>query len=121
MNILMIAGTIGKDAELRRTQSGDAVAGFSVAIDNGKDKNGNKRDTTWIDCSLWGKRGESLCQYLTKGTKVAITGRPTVREHNGKAYQGCSVNEITLMGGGQKSQDQTSNYQAPPLDDDIPF
>ena len=59
MNILMIAGTIGQNAELRRTQSGDAVAGFSVAIDNGKDKNGNKRDTTWIDCSLWGKRGES--------------------------------------------------------------
>ena len=109
MMIITLAGTLGKDAELRRTGGGDAVAGFSVAVDNGKDKNGNKRDATWVDCSLWGKRGEGLCQYLTKGTKVAITGRPTTREHNGKAYLGVSINEITLMGGGQKS-DQQGGY-----------
>lgn len=117
MQQLTLAGTIGKDAEIRRTQSGEAVAGFSVAIDNGKDKQGNKRETTWIDCSLWGKRGEALGPFLTKGSRVAITGRPTVREHNGKAYLGCSVDQVTLLGGGQK-QDQGAgyggNYQEPP-------
>jgi len=131
MMILTLAGTIGRDAELRRTQGGDPVAGFSVAVDNGKDKNGNKRESTWVDCSLWGKRGEGLCQYLTKGTRVAITGRPTTREHNGKAYQGVSINEITLMGGGQQggsqggggySQGQQEQRQPDPADlDDLPF
>lgn len=113
MQQLLIAGTITKDAELRRTQGGDPVAGFSVVVDNGKDKDGNRRDGTFIDCSLWGKRGEALCQYLTKGTKVTITGRPTVREHNGKAYLGCSVNEITLQGG-KSSGGQGDAYEAPP-------
>ena len=131
MQILIISGTIGRDAEIRRTQNGDAVAGFSVAVDNGKDKNGNKRDATWFDCSLWGKRGESLGPYLTKGTRVSITGRPSAREYNGKIYLQCNVNELTLLGGGQDRKSDTppaggpqGGYDAPPsggMDDEIPF
>ena len=99
MQVLIIAGNVGKDAILRRTNSGDAVLGFSLAVDNGKDKNGNKRDATWYDCSIWGKRAESLERHITKGTKLTLTGRPTAREHNGKAYLGISVNDLTFMGG----------------------
>ena len=96
MQILIIAGTIGRDAEIRHTQGGDAVAGFSVAVDNGKDKNGNKRDTTWYDCSLWGKRGEGLGPYLTKGTRVTIKGRPSARTHDGKVFRMlCVIDEFT--------------------------
>ena len=132
MQILTIAGTIGRDAEIRRTQGGDAVAGFSVAVDNGKDKSGNKRETTWFDCSLWGKRGEGLGPYLTKGTRVAITGRPSAREHNGKVYLGCNVDQITLLGGGGDRQPEPRRSQEPEgygaggrpgddMDDSIPF
>ena len=129
MQQLTIAGNVGKDAELRRTGNGDAVLGFSVAVDNGKDKNGNKRDSTWFDCSIWGKRAESLERYITKGTKLVLTGRPTAREHNGKAYLGISVNDLTFMGGSTGGQPRADNYQAPTdhhppardLDDEIPF
>ena len=140
MQILMIAGNVGKDAVLRRTGGGDAVLGFSLAVDNGKDKNGNKRDSTWYDCSVWGKRAESLERYITKGSKLALTGRPTAREHEGKVYMGISVNELTFMGGGsdnagggysQQSNggyDQSGgNYDAPAgggsrdLEDEIPW
>ena len=110
MQVLIIAGNVGKDAELRRTGSGDAVLGFSLAVDNGKDKNGNKRDSTWYDCSIWGKRAEGLQSYITKGTKLTLTGRPTAREHNGKAYLGISVNDLTFMGG---NAGQQRDYQAP--------
>jgi single-strand DNA-binding protein len=129
MQQLTIAGNVGKDAELRRTGNGDAVLGFSVAVDNGKDKNGNKRDSTWFDCSIWGKRAESLERYITKGTKVVLTGRPTAREHNGKAYLGISVNDLTFMGGNSQggNEPRQDNYQAPEqpaqqgFDDEIPF
>jgi single-strand DNA-binding protein len=127
MQQLTIAGNVGKDAELRRTGNGDAVLGFSVAVDNGKDKNGNKRDSTWFDCSIWGKRAESLERYITKGTKVVLTGRPTVREHNGKAYLGISVNDLTFMGGNSQVEQRQDNYQAPQqtaqqdVDDFVPF
>ena len=100
MQLTTIAGNVGKDAVLRRTGNGDAVLGFSVAVDNGKDKNGTKRDSTWFSCSLWGKRGESL----EKGTLKL------------------SVNELTFMGGG--SQEPAQRQDQPvrdDLNDEIPF
>lgn len=101
---LTLAGNVGKDAELRQTQGGDSVLSFSLAIDGGKDKNGNKRDSTWFDCSIFGKRADALRSYITKGSKLVITGRPTAREYQGKVYLGCIVNELTFMGGGNRDQ-----------------
>ena len=130
MQQLTIAGNVGKDAVLRRTQGGDAVLSFSLAVDNGKDKNGTKRDSTWFDCSIWGKRAEGLEAHITKGCKLVLTGRPTCRAHEDKAYMGISVNELTFMGGGQERQagsqdggytpDRGSSHD-PNLDDEIPF
>jgi single-strand DNA-binding protein len=107
MQKLIIAGNVGKDAELRRLGNGDPVLNFSVAVDQGKDASGNKRDTLWVDCSVWGKRAESLQNYITKGTKLTLEGRPTVRAHDGKAYLGMSVNDLTFQGGG--SDDRSNN------------
>lgn len=127
MELLIIAGTVGKDAELRRTGNGDAVLGFSVAVDQGKDKNGNKRETRWYDASIWGKRAESLQSYITKGTKLTLQGRPTAREHQGKVYMGIAVSELAFQGGSQRQQDDQGNgYQEPQsgfndIDDEVPF
>lgn len=131
MELLIIAGTVGKDAELRRTNNGDAVLSFSVAVDQGKDKNGQKRDAKWYDASIWGKRAESLQSYITKGSKLTLQGRPTAREHQGKVYMGIAVNEISFQGGSQQRQ-QDDGYRTadgydggsshdPSLDDEIPF
>lgn len=124
MENLIIAGTVGRDAELRRTNNGDAVLGFSVAVDQGKDKNGQKREAKWYDASIWGKRAESLQNFITKGTKLTLQGRPTAREHQGKAYMGIVVNEISFQGGSQQ-RERSGGYQEPPLnndiDDEIPF
>ena len=118
MENLVIAGTVGRDAELRRTNNGDAVLGFSVAVDQGKDKNGQKREAKWYDASIWGKRAESLQNFITKGTKLTLQGRPTAREHQGKAYMGIVVNEISFQGGSQQ-REQSGGYQEPPLNNDI--
>lgn len=111
MQKLFIAGTVGKDAVLRNTQSGDAILGFSLAVDNGKDASGNKRETTWYDCSIWGKRGSSLERHITKGSKLTLTGRPTVRVHEGKAYLGISVDDLTFQGGSQGGDRQEERGQ----------
>ena len=133
MQKLIIAGNVGKDAVLRRTQSGDAILGFSLAVDNGKDNQGNRRDSTWYDCSIWGKRAESLERHITKGLKLTLIGRPTAREHQGKVYMGISVDDLTFMGGGQGGNQYGGGsyggggYQAPAAephgfdDSDIPF
>jgi len=122
MQVLSIAGNVGKDAVLRTTEKGDKVLGFSVAVSNGKDK-----DATWYDCSVWGKRAENLEPHIKKGGKLALSGRPTVRVHEGKPYLGLSVNELAFMGGSaaRDEHDQRAPAEQPgggyDLNDDIPF
>jgi single-strand DNA-binding protein len=124
---MTVAGNVGRDAQLRRTQGGDPVLGFSVAVDMGKDKNGSKRDAVWVNCSIWGKRAESLETYITKGTKLVLTGRPGVNVYDGKGSLTLSVNDLTFMGGSQqqRSDEDRGGYDEPPprddLDSDIPF
>lgn len=125
---LTIAGNVGKDAQLRSTKGGDPVLGFSVAIDQGKDKNGNKRDSVWVSCSIWGKRAESLQTHITKGTKLVLSGRPGVNVYEGKGSLTLSVNDLTFMGGSQPRDEQGGYDQSPApsapsrdIDDEIPF
>ena len=99
MKNITIAGGLGKDAVLRNTPNGDSVLGFSVAVD---DRQGQEKTTIWFDVSLWGKRGAALAQYLTKGTRVAVSGDLGKREHEGKTYLTVRADQVTLMGGGQR-------------------
>ena len=123
MQVLTIAGNVGKDSELRTTQSGEQVLSFSVACDNGKDRNGNRRDSTWYEASIWGKRASSLSDHIKKGTKLTLTGRPSAREYNGKAYLQISVHDLTFQGGGQSGGQSQGSGPAgnTDMDDEIPF
>lgn len=110
MKSLTIAGNIGKDAVTRTTNAGDKVTSWSVAVE---ERNGQEKRTLWFDCSLWGKRGETLAQYLTKGSKVSVAGELSTREHEGKTYLTLKADQVTLLGGGEsrsndRQQDQGS-------------
>ena len=122
MLTMTIAGNVGKDAVLRNTQGGDPVLGFSIAIDGGKDKNGNKRDSTWVQCNVWGKRAESLNSHITKGTKLVVSGRPGVDVYEGKGRLTLSVQDLTFMGNAKErtEQEPQTSIRAD-LEDEIPF
>ena len=123
MLTMTIAGNVGKDAVLRNTQGGDPVLGFSIAIDGGKDKNGNKRDSTWVQCNVWGKRAESLNGHITKGTKLVVSGRPGVDVYEGKGRLTLSVQDLTFMGNAKERTDQEpqTRESLDDLDGDLPF
>ena len=113
-------GNLGRDATLRRTADGTAVLGFSVATKSGF---GDKAQTLWVDCSLWGKRGESLSPYLKKGTQVVIHGELTLREYQAndgtqRSTLACRIAELDLVGRNGETQDMNdsdgSSYAAPP-------
>ena len=95
MKSITIAGNIGRDAETRNTQNGDKVTSWTVAVE---DRSGKDKSTLWFDCSLWGARGEKLAQYLTKGSKVVVSGDLGKREHDGKTYLTVRADNVTLMG-----------------------
>ena len=131
MNNLTIAGQLGKDAEIKYMPNGDAVASFSVADSQGKDK-----PTIWWNCSLFGKRAESLSQYLLKGSAVTVSGSVTEREWTDKEggkrkSMDVRVQDIALQGG---KRDSATTQQAPQrqaqkpapsgfddMDSDVPF
>lgn len=129
MKNITIAGRITRDAVTRTTQQGDKVTGFSVAVDDGF---GQNKRTLFFDCNLWGKRGDSLAQYLVKGASVTVAGDLSTREHDGKTYLTIRVSEITLQGGKSDGQQRGGGYGAggspssqpsgrPDFDDSIPF
>lgn len=127
MKTLTIAGNVGRDAELRRTGNGDPVLNFPVAVE---DRSGKEKVTFWFDVSLWGKRGESLGQYIKKGSRIAVTGDLTRREHEGKTFLGVKASDVTLLGGGEQRDEPSSKAQAADraqrpvrddLNDEVPF
>ncbi len=130
MNSICVAGSLGKDAEVRYLPNGDPVASFSVADSQGRDK-----PTIWWNCSLFGKRAESLAPYLIKGQAVAVSGTITEREwtdNNGNKRKSMDVrvNDVALQGGkregaapapapaARKTASQAAGFED---DGDVPF
>lgn len=111
MNSITITGNLGKEAELRSLADGTSVASFSVADSMGRDK-----PTIWWNCSLFGKRADTLLQYLTKGQQVTIIGTVSEREWTDKDGQkhksmDVRVQDVALQGG--KREPQSHDYQRP--------
>jgi single-strand DNA-binding protein len=77
INKVVVSGNLTKDAEVRTTQSGIAIASVSIAVnDRIKDAQGNWTDKpNYFDAKMFGARAEKISPYLTKGTKVAIEGK----------------------------------------------
>lgn len=120
MNIYTFTGRLGRDAEVRYTQSGTAVCQFTVAVDYGY---GESKGTNWIRCQLWGKRAEGgLPQYLVKGAQVAVSGELQVREYTNRSGEQktsveVNVREIDLIGGKREAQAEQSPQQPSHADD----
>lgn len=107
LNKATLIGNLGKDAEMRYTQGGQAVATFSLATtETWTDKDGQRQEKTeWHRLVLWGKQAESLNQYLIKGKQVYIEGRLQTRKWTGKDgveryTTEVNVNRVVLLGGG---------------------
>lgn len=85
LNHIVIMGRMGKDPELRRTQSGVAVATFNVAVDRDfKDKATGQRATDWITCVAWRSTAEFVEKYFSKGSQVLVAGRLQMRDWTDK-------------------------------------
>lgn len=121
MQKLFIAGNVSNVKEVRQVGDNN-VFNFSVAVSNGKNKDGSWKDSTFWEVGVWGKRGEALARFLTKGTKVAVSGRfGQARVHEGKAYLSLEADEVTLQGGGDAGGGQQQQYQQQEPEDSIPF
>jgi single-strand DNA-binding protein len=135
LNKAMLIGHLGRDAELRYTSTGVAVASLNLATNSAwTDKNNQKQEKTeWHRVTLWGKMAESLSPYLVKGKQIYVEGSLGTREWDDKDgikryTTEIRANAITLLGGGGKgggvphpADGAAGDPSDGPQDEDIPF
>ena len=133
--IISGVGRLGRDAEVRFTPSGMAVANLALAFNHGKKDEQGNRQSQWLDLSLWGKQAESLAQYLTKGSQVSITAdAPHIEFYTKKdgiqqSKLVANIINIELLSGraGEQPDEKPRSkqplpvYTDAPYNDDIPF
>lgn len=138
VNKVILIGNLGKDPELRFTNTGRAVARFPIATSEvWTDTGGNRQERTeWHNIIVWGKQGETCGQYLAKGRQVFVEGSIRSRSYDDKTGNKRYVTEIIaqrirFLGGGGGTRmapemesggsEDLGTGGAPPIDDDIPF
>ena len=85
LNHITLMGRLTRDPELRYTQSGTAVASFTLAVDRDfASKEGGERQTDFIDVVAWRQTGEFVSKYFQKGSMAVVTGRLQIRDWQDK-------------------------------------
>lgn len=127
MNTVQILGNLARDPEVRYTQSGKAVATFTVAATNTftSSDGETKEQTAFINCVAWGKLGESVGN-LRKGNRAFVEGRLQTRSYETQDGQKKYVTEVVanFVGTSLMNDDAgTSNFDSfeSPQDENIPF
>ena len=132
LNHIVIMGRLTRDPELRRTGSGTAVTSFTVAVDrdfSGKD--GNEKETDFIDCVAWRNTAEFVQKYFAKGSVAVVSGRLQIRGWTDKegnkrrtaevvadnVYFGDSKKQSSDANGGGSSYGQAPEYPTYPAQD----
>ncbi len=129
MNRLQVIGNLTADAEVKEANGKKAI-NFSLATNEKyKDANGTIIEKTYYyGCTIWRDSNVNISEYLTKGTKVYVEGKPeseAYKDKNGdiKGAIKINVSNIELIGGGSKKETQTtiSDNKIKKADDDLPF
>lgn len=126
LNRCFFMGRMTKTPELRHTQSGTAVATFTLAVDRDYQSGGNKQ-TDFINAVAWGKTGEFVEKYFHKGSMAVVSGALQSRQYENREGNKVTVWEINVSDiyfGESKRDAETQNPQFVELDDSdgsLPF
>lgn len=131
INNVVLIGRLVRDAELKYTSMGTPVTRFSVAV-NERKKNGDgyTDKVNFIDVTLWGKLGEAVHTYMTKGKQIAVVGKLNQQRWEKDGYKHSRIvvvaDTIQLLGGKVSDSSGAHQSEAPEgdaesFDDEIPL
>jgi len=131
LNDFIGIGRLTKDVELRYTQSGTAVASFTLAVDRSRKNANGERETDFIPIVVWQQQAENCNTYLSKGKVAAVSGRLQIRNYEDKDGNRRTIAEVVAESVVFLSPKDSSNYSAQQggtphadvmiSDDDLPF
>lgn len=124
MNQCVIIGNLTSDPELRQTPNGKSVVKFTIAVNNGKDSDGNDRPADFINCQAWNKTANLVGRWWTKGKPIAVIGAFKTDKYRDKNHEDVThynsyilVNSVEFVGGkgdgGQQTQATPTQTETP--------
>lgn len=123
----IIIGNVGRDPEMRYTQSGVAVCDFSVAVSRkwtDKTTNERKEETEWFRVSAWRGLAETCNQYVRKGMQIMVTGRVSASAYtaqDGTARASLELNALDVQFLGQRGDAAAQSDADAANGDSLPF
>ena len=132
LNRIIVMGRLTRDPELRRTNSGTAVASFTVAVDRDFKSQSGEKETDFIDVVAWRNTAEFVSKYFTKGRMAVVEGRLQLRDWTDKEGNKRRTAEIvadSVYFGDSKKDNESAPAQSEPQggfsevedDGDLPF
>lgn len=115
LNKIIIMGRLTRDPELRHTQSGIAVASFSIACDRDFKSQSGEKETDFIDVAAWRSTAEFVSKYFSKGRTAVVEGRLQIRDwtdRNGGKRKSAEIVADNVYFGDSKRDDGTNTYAA---------
>jgi single-strand DNA-binding protein len=131
MNRVILVGRLTKDVELRYTESGTAVASFTLAVNRTFTNQAGEREADFINVVVWRKQAENAANFLNKGSLAGVDGRLQSRSYEGNDGKRVFVTEVVAesvqflepkgTGNSQGNSFQSEGEQQDIYDDDLPF
>ena len=118
LNQILLIGNAGRDAELRYTASGRAVAGFSIAVNRRWMSNNEwQEETEWFNVSVWGQQAENVANRVRRGSRVFVDGRLSTREwtnQSGVTRTSLEVNAYRVINLSGREEGEEGGYGSYP-------
>ena len=112
LNHIGLMGRLTRDPELRRTQSGVAVASFTLAVDRDfQNRDSGEKQTDFIDIVAWRNTAEFVSKYFTKGRMAVVSGRLQIRDWTDR--EGGKRRSAEVVVNSVRSEEHTSELQSP--------
>lgn len=116
MNKVALIGRMARDPEIKNTNSGKAVANFTLAVDRRFKNQDGQKEADFINCQAWGKTAELLGQYTQKGSRIGVVGRIQVRSYDGndgvkRWVTEVVVEELEFLGSKKDGNSNIANTQ----------
>lgn len=96
LNRTVLVGRLTRDPELRYTQSGQAVASFTLAVNRTFTNQQGEREADFINCVAWRKTGENIANHLKKGSMAGVDGRLQTRSYEDNSGRRVFVTEVNV-------------------------
>ena len=141
LNQCNFIGRLGMDPEVKQMPSGNSVVNFSIACgDDYKDKQGQKvEQTNWVNCVAFGKLADIIGQWVSKGSRIYVSGKQVTRKWQNKDGEDkytteINVSDMQMLDSKNDSSGASNGYEDPQqrpapnshtlqddLDETIPF